>query len=123
MFLIQGYGRWQGAKLGLISSLALVALLSIPLAISFREILFRSAVVEELRVLKDEFPLWEEAQLNDLHIDFGGDEKVISLRVDAAPGAIGKEDVRAMEEAFGKRFGESVKVRVLRVRFDIISSD
>ena len=100
-----------------------MALLSIPLAISFREILFRSAVVEELRVLKDEFPLWEEAQLNDLHIDFGGDEKVISLRVDAAPGAIGKEDVRAMEEAFGKRFGESVKVRVLRVRFDIISSD
>ncbi len=121
VFLVQGYGRWKGSMLRLVSVVVLVGVLLMPLSASSGKIHMRSRVMDILKTLSRDFPDWEKAQLSHAQVEFEEDVLVVGLRVAAPSGVIGGEDVAAIEDALAVRLGRPVRVQISLLEFQVVT--
>lgn len=116
VFLIQGYGQWNRASLGIVFALAVAALLTIPLGVSLREMYVKSALLSTIAELvanhPDLYPGTSRLESIDVHYKNG------LLLVDV--GVVTPEDelrrsefrIEALQQYLTEEVGEPVYLRM-----------
>ncbi len=120
VFLLQGYGRWSGAKYGVAGSMLFMALLAIPLGLTFGEIRFRNRVIDSIRDLAVKHPHWQQVDLDLFRIEGTKENRIIRLDLTAPDGVFQVEDVKALESHLGARFNKPIQVKVHLSKYESI---
>ena len=120
VFLLQGYGRWRGAKYGVTGSMLFMALLAIPLTLTFGEIRFRNRVIESIRQLAITHPHWQQVDLDLFRIEGTKENRIIRLDLTAPDGVFETEDVIAIERHLSARFKMPIQVKVHLSKYETI---
>ena len=123
VFLIQGYGRWKGALGGILTSLLLLALVSVPLSFTFAKMRFRSGVASTLVKISVDYPEWEGVEVRRIQIHSLPDLRLVQLHVDASPGVLTPEHVAAIETAMRDRFKREITVHMVISNYEILTSE
>ena len=123
VFLIQGYGRWKGASGGILASLALLALVAIPLHFTFAKMRFRSSVASTLVGMASDYPEWEGVEVRRIAIHSYPGLRLIQLYADASPGVLTSEHVADIESALQERFNEEITVHIVISNYEVLTRD
>jgi uncharacterized hydrophobic protein (TIGR00271 family) len=123
VFLVQGYGRWKGAKGGILASLILLSLVAIPLSFTYAKMQFRSAVASTLVDLAPSYPEWEGVEVRRIKVHSQPDFRLVQIYADAKPGVLTTEHVTAIESAIRERFKKKIAVHMIISNYEILTSD
>ena len=124
IFLLQAYGNWQRAILGLFLSLISIFLVSLPLGFSFQKLILRSQVRNFMAVIVHrEFKelIRQGASLRSINIVTGEDETLfVEIFIFAPRGSIFQHDIKVIQEFLSEKLKQPVNLKVRAVPFDII---
>ena len=123
VFLVQGYGRWEGARGGILTSLLLVAVVAIPLSFTFAKMRFRSGVASTLVEISADYPELEGVEVRQIRVQYQPEIRLLQLHVDATPGVLRPEHVAAIELALQKRFKREIAVQLIISNYEILTSE
>ena len=123
VFLIQGYGRWKGARGGILTTLLLLALVAIPLSFTFAKMRFRSGVASTLVEMSADYPELERVEVRQIHVHYQPEIRLLQLHVDATPGVLRPEHVAAIESAIRERFKREIAVQLIISNYEILTSE
>ena len=123
VFLIQGYGRWIPATLGMAVMLAVLGLVAGPLGFTFNELQMRSRVVDTLVEMSPDFPGWKDIDLSRIRTMKTGDSYKVELHLGAPTGVVTVRDAEAIKEAISDRIEEVVDVTLRIYEYEVISSE
>lgn len=113
IFIWQEYGSLKRAKKGLTASMALVALLGIPLGFSMHEL-----IVEEQgrttvnKLIREESAVFRDTNIRAVGIDSNGDDLMVKIEVAAPENSISAEQVDAVRQSLEHRLERSVELEV-----------
>jgi uncharacterized hydrophobic protein (TIGR00271 family) len=123
VFLLQGYGRWKGAKGGILASLILLALVAIPLSFTYAKMRFRSEVASTLVDLAPRYPEWESVEVRRIKVYSQPDLRLVQIYADAKPGVLTSEHVTAIESAIQERFKKKIAVHIIISNYEVLTSE
>ncbi|MDJ0901808.1 MAG: DUF389 domain-containing protein [Xenococcus sp. MO_188.B8] len=124
VFLLQAYGNWQRAILGLFLSLIALFLISLPLGFSFNEVILRAQVRNYMAVVSHrEFNdlIDQGASLRSINVETGEDGALnIDVFLFAPRNSIFQRDVKLMQEFLSETMKRPVNIKLRVIPFDIL---
>ncbi len=124
VFILQAYGDWRRAILGLFLSLIALLLVSLPLGFSFDEIILRAQVRNYMAVVSHrEFNdlIDRGASLRSINVETGEDGVLnVEVFVFAPRNSIFQRDVKLMQEFLSERMSRPVNLKLRVIPFDIL---
>lgn len=124
IFLFQAYGNWQRAALGLLLSLIALFLISLPLGLSFQELILRARVRSSLAVFAhSQFDdlFRQGVSLRSIEMRTGEDEVLfVELALFAPRDSISSREVKLAQEFLSERLERPINLKVRVTPFDIL---
>ncbi len=124
VFMLQAYGNWQRAILGLFLSLIALSLVSLPLGYSFDEVILRAQVRNQMSVIAHrEFNhlIKRGASLRSINVETGEDGALnVELFIFAPRDSIFQHDVNRIQEFFSEKMQRPVNLKLRIIPFDIL---
>ena len=121
VFLCQGYSNWKKAFIGLLLSILLLIIVTLPLKFSFKGLITRNIILRDLAELTLENPHWVNAQLREVYIDLDQDPLHIWFEVSAPLGVISETDVKIIEDSLTKKLRQPVNLEINLLEFKVLS--
>ncbi|MDJ0577857.1 MAG: DUF389 domain-containing protein [Xenococcaceae cyanobacterium MO_234.B1] len=118
VFLLQGYGRFKTALIGLFLSLVVLTLIALPLKFSFDDFRIRSIILRQVGELGQENPHWSKARLLEIRLNLDVEPPIVEFDVLAPPGVITATDVKVIENALSELRGKPVDFDVNLIEFN-----
>ena len=113
IFVWQEYGSLKRARKGLTASVALVAVLGIPLGISMHDLIVeeqgRTAVN---KLIREETAVFKEADIRGVGIDSAGDDLIVKIEVAAPEDAISAAQVDSVRQSLERRLERPIELEV-----------
>lgn len=122
VFLVQGYGRWIPAALGIGVMMSVLALITVPLGFTFGELRLRSLVADTIVEMSPGFPNWKEVDLSRIRVLKKDQSFRVELFVSSRRGMMSARDTKAIEKELSKVFGVEVDVMIYLTEYEMISS-
>ena len=124
IFLLQAYGNWQRAALGLLLSLIALFLVSLPLGFSFQSLILRAKVRHFMAVLAHrEFNnlIRQGASLRSIDMRIGEDEILyVGVVIFAPRGSFSQREVKLTQAFLSKKLDMPVNLKIRVIPFDIL---
>ncbi len=124
ILLLQAYGNWQRAVLGLFLSLVSIFLVSLPLGFSFQELILRSRIRNYMAVIAHrEFNdlIQQGSALRSINITTKENQELyIEFLLFAPRGSIVQRDIKVVQEFLSEKLKQPVNLKVKVVPFDIL---
>ncbi len=124
VLLLQAYGYWRRAILGLLLSLIALLLISFPLGFSFEEVILRAQVRNQIAVVAhQEFShlIDRGASLRSINVETGEDGALnVELFIFAPRDSIFQHHVNRVQEFFSEKIQRPVNLKLRVIPFDIL---
>ncbi len=124
VFILQAYGNWQRAILGLFLSLMSLFLVSLPLDFSYQELILRSQIRSYMAVVAHQqfnHLIRQGASVRSIEIETGEDGVLnIEIFVFAPRNSIVQDDVKGIQKFLSEKIKRPVDLKVRVIPFDII---
>ncbi len=128
VFLLQGYGSWRKALIGLSLTLALLGLLSLPLSVQLENQLLRNKVIYSLDRFARNYPQQED-WFRDWHKDVDSFDMYVANRersiyvkmnVVAPNGFLSRKDVNLIQEFLSQELEKPVELEINLFPYQIL---
>jgi len=113
VFLLQRYGSVERAKQGLAAGVFMLAILTLPLSLSLRNLLIEQTVRNQVRdAVRNQISAPDEANVQAIAVRFGRDALLVDIRLAAPPGFVSEEEVRSLRDLLSRRLNRPVNLEV-----------
>ena len=124
IFMLQAYGNWQRAILGLFSSLIAILLISFPLGFSFDEVILRAQVRNYMAVFSHQefnYLISQGASLRSIDVKTAKDGALnVEVFIFAPRNSISQQDVKRIQEFLSEKLKKPVNFKLRAIPFDIL---
>jgi hypothetical protein len=123
VFLVQRYGTIQRAQRGLTLAIAVLALLGIPLAFSFQDLVIREQTRTEInRLIRQETLTFSDRDIRQLSVQRTAEGLVVNLEVAAPAGSISETQVNLVQDFLERALARQIILNVIIIPVEILEA-
>jgi uncharacterized hydrophobic protein (TIGR00271 family) len=124
VFLMQRYGSITRAKRGLVVAIASLAILAIPLGLSFQDLVVKQRIRDEIRLtIAQQTLTFAERDIRRFEVRRRGNQFLIDMDVVTPAGSISATQVQLVKEFLQKKLGRPVSLKVTLIPVEQLRSD
>ncbi|MBF2002526.1 MAG: DUF389 domain-containing protein [Synechococcales cyanobacterium M58_A2018_015] len=124
VFLLQRYGSIARAKRGLIVAFTSLAVLAIPLGLSFQDLVVEQRIRDELRrIVAEETRTFAERDIRRFEVRRRGNRLLVSMDVATQPGSITDNQVQLVRDYLQQQLGRPVSLEVTLIPVETLQAE